>query len=77
MLLTQDNSTTSNFVVIYVKNSMHAKSIHIYTKEANIAPLVIAYVGHYQIGRESEQWETDLEILCATEKIPKTTFFEG
>ncbi len=55
LLLTQDNSTTSNFVVIYVKNSMHANSMHIYTKVANIAPLVIAFVGHNQIGRESEQ----------------------
>jgi hypothetical protein len=53
--LKQDNSTVSNFAAIYVKNSMHAKNIHIYTKEANIAPLVIASVGHNQIGRESEQ----------------------
>ncbi len=55
MSLTQDNSTESNFAANYVKNFMHAKSIHIYIKIANISPLIIAFVGHYSIGRESEQ----------------------
>jgi hypothetical protein len=55
MPVTRDNSTACNFAAIYVKISMHDKSIHIYTKIANITPLVIAYVGHNQIERESEQ----------------------
>jgi hypothetical protein len=46
MLLTRDNSTASNFAAIYVQNFMHAKIIHIYIKITNIAPLVIAFVGH-------------------------------
>jgi hypothetical protein len=57
MSLTRDNSTTSNFAVIYAKKFYARQKhpqIHIYTK-ANIAPLVIAFVGHNQIGRESEQ----------------------
>jgi hypothetical protein len=55
MSLIRDNSTASNFAAMYEKYSMQAKSIHNYTKIANISPLIIAFVGHYSIGRESEQ----------------------